>query len=58
MASNNNGYTIPANLDADREELTYPRETEHDTTPRTPTQIQRVPRRVILTAATLGLRSS
>ena len=30
MASNNNGYTIPANLDADREELTYPRQTEHD----------------------------
>lgn len=30
MASNKNGYTLPANLDADREELTYPRETEHD----------------------------
>ena len=30
MASNNNGYTLPANLDADREELTYPRQTEHD----------------------------
>lgn len=30
MASNNNGYNIPAHLDADREELTYPRETEHD----------------------------
>ena len=29
MASNNS-YTIPANLDADREELTYPAETEHD----------------------------
>ena len=30
MASNKNSYTLPANLDADREELTYPQQTEHE----------------------------
>ena len=30
MASNKKGYNLPNNLDADREELTYPQATQHD----------------------------